>query len=177
MQSCPLHSSFQISFVVHQIHNMASIKTLPERWLATWSANNSSEWVALYKPDGVYIDHAFQIRAKGSKALDRHHKIWRTANPDFVMTLVPDSRIWWSADTDEHTGNGVCSFRTINRGTNEKNHWDDAPAGKKFEFRGVIDMVIEGGLIKELTEWYSHKPFQDSKPQENFRLTADSLED
>jgi len=90
------------------------------------------------------------------------------------MTLVPDSPVWWSSDTNDATGNGSCSFRTINRGTNTANLPTHKATGKTFEFRGVIDMVIEGGLIKELTEWYSQTPFDQTKPVEQFQSLSDN---
>lgn len=149
------------------------IKSIPERWVAAWSSNDIENWVGLYTADGTYIDHAFQIRRSGRQVLARHHKIWRTANPDFVMTVVPNSPIWWSSDTNEETGNGSCSFRTINRGTNKANLPTHKATGKRFEFRGVIDMVIEGGLIKEMNEWYSQTPFDQTKPMEQFHSLSD----
>jgi hypothetical protein len=149
------------------------IKTMPERWVAAWSTDDSGPWVAMYKPNGTYIDHAFQIRRSGHKTLQRHHDLWRTANPDFVMTLVPGSPIWWSSDTNEETGNGSCSFRTINEGTFKNDLHRFKASGKKFEFRGVIDIVIEGGLIKELNEWYSQTPFDSSQPLGKYHTLSD----
>lgn len=153
--------------------SLVNIKTLPERWTAAWSSDDTKNWVALYKTNGTYIDHAFQIRRSGSKVLERHHKIWRTANPDFVMTLVPNAPIFWSSDTDEEAGNGTCSFRTINKGTNRNDLPSYKASGKAFEFRGAIDMVIEGGLIKELNEWYTHTPFDKTKTVEQYHSLAD----
>lgn len=92
------------------------------------------------------------------------------------MTIVPGMPVWWSSDTDEENGNGICTFRTINKGTFTGPLNQLPPTGKGFEFRGVIDMVIEGGLIKELNEWYTQVPFSHSKPVEEYHtLTGDEL--
>jgi hypothetical protein len=87
------------------------------------------------------------------------------------MTVVPSST-WWSAETDEASGNGTCSFRTINKGIFTNDLPNKRASGKTFEFRGVIDVVIEGGLIKELNEWYSWN-FDNSKEVAQYHSLAD----
>lgn len=69
--------------------------------------------------------------------------------------------------------NGVCSFRTINKGTNRNDMPSYRAAGRTFEFRGVVDIVIEGGLIKELNEWYTHTPFDRTKAVEDYHSLTD----
>lgn len=151
------------------------VKTIPERWVAAWSSTDrQQEWVSLYTPDGTYVDHAFLIRRSGHKVLARHHDLWRTANPDFVMTIASDMPIWW--DVDEKTGNGKCSFRTINKGTFKNDLLAHKATGKQFEFRGVIDMVFEGGKIKRLDEWYTMTRFDETKPLDQYHtLTGEDL--
>lgn len=149
------------------------IKSIPARWVEAWSSDDPKPWVDMYTTDAVYIDHAFQSHRSGHKVLTRHHGLWRTANPDFSMTLVPDAPVWWSADTDVSAGNGTCSFRTINKGTFKNDLLHFKPTGKNFEFRGVIDMVIEGGKIKQLNEYYSHRPFSDSTPIAEYNKLED----
>jgi hypothetical protein len=64
---------------------------------------------------------------------------------------------------DERNGNLVhVNFRTINRGTFE----GDLPrgrkaTGRKWEFVGIIDMVVErgSGLVLRLDEWYTNNGF------------------
>ena len=149
------------------------IKSIPQRWTELWSTNDTDEWVELFAPDGKYIDHAFQICRQGHKTLARHHQLWRTANPDFLMTIAPDSPVWWSPDVDEKTGHGKCSIRTINKGTNKADLPTVKATGKAFEFTGVVDMVFDGGKIKELQEWYTQKPFGQAVGVEGYHTVAD----
>ena len=54
-------------------------------------------------------------------------------------------------------GRILYSVRTINRGTFEKDLPNKKASGREFDFRGVVDLYVDGetGLIEEVREWYS----------------------
>lgn len=144
---------------------MSDLKSIPERWAAAWSKDNSAAFAELFSPKAVYTDHAFQIV---SSNIRDHHKVWRAANPDFKVILDPSTPIWWASDLDEHGKNASCSFRTINYGT----FTGDLPArkasGKSFQFSAMLHLTIKDGLIVSMDEFY-RDTFDESVSLEKFR--------
>lgn len=63
-------------------------------------------FVDLYADDGEYFDVTFGIRRRGHELLRTHHANWRSAVPDFVMTLL-----------DAQAGDGFVVAEVIGRGT------------------------------------------------------------
>jgi hypothetical protein len=126
---------------------------IANRWAEAWSAKESSAWLSTYSPRAKYIDHAFQIVRIGTDSvLPSHWKIWRTAIPDFVMTVT-------CVYPPVQLGNGKAKviFRTDNKGTLENDLPRKKATGKPFLFKGVVELVVDeaSGLIEELEEWYS----------------------
>lgn len=126
---------------------------LPTQWANAWSQPNTQPWTALYAPSATYTDHAFRITRTGHDLLARHHKIWRTANPDFTLTVDTTRPVWWNGDDARQ--NGRYSFRTVNRGTFEKDLPSRKASGRKWEFSAVVDLVVKSGLVVKVDEWYT----------------------
>lgn len=128
---------------------------VPQRWAEAWSGNPSDEnavriWENLYSLKAVYTDHAFQIIRQGRQTLGRHWEIWRTANPDFVLTIAQSMPVETLAD-----GRTRYSIRTHNSGTFTGEFPRHKASGKKFYFRAVVDLVVnQEGLIDSVEEWY-----------------------
>lgn len=117
------------------------------KWAAAWGADTPTAWLALYAPNAIYIDHAFQIRRSGDTILKRHWEIWRRSIPHFVMDI---ERIDF---TDRPN---AISIRTVNKGKLENDLPSKKASGKPFVFRGVVDFVVnDEGLIESLEEWYT----------------------
>lgn len=147
-----------------------SITTLPQRWAAAWSQTDPEQWVSLYTPNATYTDHAFQFTRQGRPQFERHFNLWRTSNPDFIMTIDENRPMFWNAsDLDGKVVH--CSFRTINRGTFKEDLPTKKATGKTFVFIGVIDMVIErkNGLITQLDEWYTNNSFDEKEKLEDYK--------
>ena len=151
---------------------MSDLKSVPERWAAAWSQDNSAAFAELFSPKAVYTDHAFQIIRGGPKTLAQHHNIWRSAHPDFELTIDDSRPILWQEDTITTPGADTkdvwrTNFRTRNRGTFK----GDLPRGRKatgkaFVFVGIVDAVVEKrtGLIVQLDEWYTNNGFDEKGP-------------
>ncbi|KAJ9611971.1 hypothetical protein H2200_003566 [Cladophialophora chaetospira] len=125
---------------------------LADRWAEGWSSDDSSPWLSLYSPRMKYTDHAFQIVRIGTDStLPTHWKIWRTAIPDFRMTIT-------SVYPVLQLGNGRLKviFKTDNAGTFENDLPRTKASGKPFLFKGVVEFVLDeaSGLIDEVEEWY-----------------------
>lgn len=144
---------------------MSDIKSIPELWATAWSQDNSAAFAELFSPNAVYTDHAFQLV---STNIRDHHKIWRTANPDFKVILDPSTPIWWASDLDEQGKKASCSFRTINYGTFTGELPRRKPSGKSFQFSAMLHLTIEDGLIVSMDEFY-RDTFDESVPPEKFR--------
>ena len=124
------------------------------RWAEAWSAEDSSAWVSMYSPRAKYIDHAFQIvRAGTDTIIPAHWRIWRTAIPDFVMTVTAEY-------PPIQLGNGKVKiiFKTDNEGTFKNDLPSKKATGKPFLFKGVVEFVVDeaSGLIDVVEEWYSY---------------------
>ena len=79
--------------------------------------------------------------------------------------IIDDSRpVHWSEGNVDGEDVVYVSFRTINRGTFEKDLPNTKASGKRFWFIGVIDLEVEreSGLVRRLDEWYTNNRF-DSK--------------
>jgi hypothetical protein len=148
-------------------------QTLPEKWAAAWSAEPPDDaaslaWQHLYTEKAVYTDHAFQIIREGQHTLRKHFEIWRTAMPDFKLTIadafpteaLPEGRTRYSIRT-HNTGTFTGEFPRRN------------PSGKQFYFRGVVDIVAnKDGLIESVEEWYCSN-FDATNGQDEFNFRAD----
>lgn len=145
---------------------MSDLESIPERWAAAWSQDNSAAFAELFNPKAVYTDHAFQIV---STNIREHHKIWRAANPDFKVILDPSTPIWWASGLDEHGKKASCSFRTINYGTFTGDLPTRKASGKSFQFSAMLHLTIEEGLIVSMDEFY-RDTFDESVPPEKFRV-------
>lgn len=147
---------------------MSDLESIPERWAAAWSQDDSAAFEALFSPKAVYTDHAFQVV---STNIREHHKIWRTANPDFKVVLDPSTPIWWAGDTDKNGKKSSCSFRTINRGTFTGGLPTKKASGKSFQFSAMLHLTIQDGLIVSMDEFY-RDTFDESVPPEKFRMSG-----
>ncbi|KAI7775171.1 hypothetical protein LA080_007315 [Diaporthe eres] len=147
---------------------MSDLKSIPERWAAAWSQDNSAAFTELFSPKAVCTDHAFQVV---STNISGHHKIWRAANPDFKVILDPSTPIWWATGLEENGKNGSCSFRTINYETFTGDLPTRKASGKSFQFSTKLHLTIKDGLIVSMDEFYRDS-FDGSVPPEKFRMTG-----
>lgn len=92
-----------------------SIETLPQRWVAAWSADDAAAFSHLFAPNAIYIDYGSQLHRT---RMDNHHKSWRKANPNFTAVLDPSTPIWWAkGDIVDGKVRTSCAFRVIMNGT------------------------------------------------------------
>ncbi|KAK3657511.1 hypothetical protein LTR56_002285 [Elasticomyces elasticus] len=121
------------------------------KWAAAWSQTSPQIWTSLYTPSATYTDYAFGFIRRGHAGLKSHFEIWRTAHPDFLMTVT---EAWPGIDL----GDGLVkySIRTSNQGTFTNDLPTLKASGKKFDFYAVVDLVVrsEDGLVVKVEEWY-----------------------
>ena len=132
----------------------ASLTDMAHRFCRAWSGapDDATPFASHFTPTGTYTDHGFRI-VRGSPAhLANHFHIWRTAHPDFQMRLDPQFPVYCvGADT---AGDGHVSFRTVNTGTFPGDLPRNKATGRKWGFSGVVDLVVRGGKIEKVDEWY-----------------------
>lgn len=147
--------------------------SVPEKWVEAWSTYPADDaasfaWQNLYSDKARYTDHAFQIVREGPQTLRQHFRIWRTAMPDFKMEIA-------EAFPEETLSDGRkrYSIRTHNTGTFTGTFPRREPSGKKFYFRGVVDLVVgQDGLIDDVEEWYCFN-FDATKGLHEFHFRSD----
>ena len=125
------------------------------KWTSAWSQTDPSIWTSIYTPEATYTDYAFGFIRCGKAGLEDHFKIWRTAHPDFRVSIV---EAWPGLDLGE--GLVKYSVRTMNVGTFTNDLPTIKASGKTFEFYAAVDLVVrvEDGLIVRVDEWY-HRQF------------------
>ena len=149
-----------------------SLPSIVTKWVEVWSSQplDPDAWVSLYAPRAKYTDHAFQLVRIGHETLRSHFHIWRHVNPDFFMEI--DEKVPVTAEplSDQRVR---YSIRTHNKGTFVEDLPRRKASGKKFNFRGVVDLVVNGdGLIEEVEEWYCSN-FDDSNGVGEYNTKAD----
>ncbi|KAJ0103829.1 uncharacterized protein J7T55_000456 [Diaporthe amygdali] len=130
---------------------MTSPETMPERWAAAWSNNDSAAFAKLFAPQAVYTDHAYQLIIT---KIENHHRGWRRANPNFKAILDPSTPIWWAKDHSENDRKMSCSFRTIMTGTFSESLPSKPASGKDWCFSAMVHLAMEDGLITRCDEFY-----------------------
>jgi len=61
------------------------VVAVAERFCAGWTSLDAEAFSMLFAPEGSYTDIAFGITRRGRDKVREHHRIWRTAVPEFVM--------------------------------------------------------------------------------------------
>jgi hypothetical protein len=61
------------------------VVAVAEKFCAGWTSLDSEAFSMLFAPEGCYTDIAFGITRRGRDQVREHHRIWRTALPEFVM--------------------------------------------------------------------------------------------
>lgn len=141
---------------------------IPQKWASAWSGDSISAWQALYSPTAIYTDHAFQIVRQGRETLGLHWNIWRTAIPDFQLTIAETFPAENLSD-----GKVRYSIRTNNSGTFVKDLPSRKARGRKFHFRAVVDLVVNAeGLIESVEEWYCSN-FDEKESVEGYHYRGD----
>lgn len=143
------------------------LASLPRRWAAAWSEKDPCAWLSLYTPTATYLDHSFFVRRTGISILKRHIEIWKQSIPDFTMEVQSEMPV------TSKDGKELYSFRTINKGTLVNDLPSKRAFGKTFSFSGVVDFVVDGGLIEEVNEWYSWD-FDNSKDVTEYHTLDDT---
>ena len=152
----PLHRCYRSE--INPYLNMTSkAQNVARQWVSNWNQRDPSVFASAFKPTtGVYTDHAFMIHRSGHATLAKHFSIWIAAHPDFEMQIVRmDPEV--SVTTQDKGKWKRVSIRTVNRGTFQNDLPRREASGKKFEFMGVVDLVIdeEDGLVGKVDEWYT----------------------
>lgn len=142
-----------------------NIKDFPARFAAAWQSRDAVAFTKLFTPDACMTDHGAQIHIPFAY-LEAHHINWNGAHENFQVYVDPSFPIYW-ADVDEERGNAKISFRTINKGVFKNDLPRRKATGKWFQYSGVIDLVVEGGLVKKADEWL-RVPFEDSVAVEQY---------
>lgn len=62
-----------------------AIGAVADKFCAGWTSMDAAAFSELFAPDGYYIDIAFGVKRQGRNLIQDHHKLWRTAIPEFVM--------------------------------------------------------------------------------------------
>ncbi|KAJ0361252.1 hypothetical protein COL26b_013788 [Colletotrichum chrysophilum] len=146
---------------------MTSIESIPEKWAAAWSDNDSAAFANLFAPQAVYTDHAHQLI---TTKLEDHHRVWRNANPNFKVIVDPSTPIWWARDNADNYGKRAsCSFRTINTGTFMESLPRKVASGKNWSFVAMVHLSVEDGLITQLDEFYRDS-FDEGVPVEQYLI-------
>ncbi|KAF0321850.1 nuclear transport factor 2 family protein [Colletotrichum asianum] len=144
---------------------MTSIESIPEKWAAAWSDNDSAAFAKLFAPQAVYTDHAHQLI---TTKLEDHHRVWRNANPNFKVIIDPSTPIWCARDNADNDGKKTsCSFRTINTGTFMESLPRKVASGKNWSFVAMVHLSVEDGLITQLDEFYRDS-FDEGVPVEQY---------
>ncbi|KAJ3955778.1 hypothetical protein N0V92_007686 [Colletotrichum tropicale] len=144
---------------------MTSIESIPEKWAAAWSANDSAAFAKLFAPQAVYTDHAHQLI---TTKLEDHHRVWRNANPNFKVIVDPSTPVWWTRDNADVDGKKTsCSFRTINTGNFMESLPRKVASGKNWSFVAMVHLSVEDGLITQLDEFYRDS-FDEGVPVEQY---------
>ena len=61
------------------------VVAVAEKFCAGWTSLDAEAFSMLFAPEGYYTDIAFGITRRGRDQVREHHRIWRTAVPEFVM--------------------------------------------------------------------------------------------
>ncbi|EQB54905.1 hypothetical protein CGLO_05218 [Colletotrichum gloeosporioides Cg-14] len=118
---------------------MISRESIPEKWAAVWSDNDSAAFAKLFAPQAVYTDHAHQLI---TTKLEDHHRVWRNANPNFKVIFDPSTPIWWARDNADNDGKKTsCSCRTINTGTFMESLPRKVASGKNWSFTAMVHLI------------------------------------
>ncbi|KAH7234248.1 hypothetical protein B0J15DRAFT_554784 [Fusarium solani] len=142
-----------------------SEETLPQRWVAAWSADDPAAFAHLFAPNAIYIDYGSQLHRT---RMDNHHKSWRKAIPNFTAVLDPSTPIWWAkSDIVGGKARTSCAFRVIMNGTFLGSLPLKSATGKDWHMVAMVSMEIEDGLIVRLGEFYRDS-FEKGVPEDQF---------
>ena len=61
------------------------VLAVAEKFCAGWTSLDAQAFSVLFAPEGSYTDIAFGITRRGRDQVREHHRIWRTAVPEFAM--------------------------------------------------------------------------------------------
>ena len=62
-----------------------NVVSIADRFCAGWTSLDAEAFSTLFAPEGSYMDIAFGITRRGRDQVREHHRIWRTAVPEFAM--------------------------------------------------------------------------------------------
>ncbi|GAB7003286.1 hypothetical protein JCM18899A_07570 [Nocardioides sp. AN3] len=120
---------------------------IARQWADAWSAPTPESFVDLYAEDGEYFDVTFGVRRRGHDLIATHHRLWRAAVPDFVMSV-----------DYAHTGDGLVVVEVTGRGTfsgDDLGGGKMKATGKAFSGRSAAVLVLDQELkIISCREYY-----------------------
>jgi ketosteroid isomerase-like protein len=124
-----------------------SIKTVADNFCAGWTSADSEAFSMLFAPDGYYIDIAFGVKRQGRDLIQQHHKLWRTALPEFVMVKE-----------DAYESGSVVTVKTVCYGKFSGGDLGGGKlkaTGKSFRARAISVVELDEKFqIKACTEYY-----------------------
>jgi hypothetical protein len=82
-----LHGGSYTTGTVQIKHGEAKMDlvAVAQKFCAGWTSPDAEAFSMLFAPEGHYTDIAFGITRRGREQVREHHRIWRTAIPEFVM--------------------------------------------------------------------------------------------
>jgi len=128
----------------------ASPEAICKRFVHDWNQSVSTfsddDFLKLYSPSIVWLDHAFQIRRTGRDAIAKLRQNWHRANADLVSSVkaivpTPQGAVLQLSVTGKFVGDLMPKR---------------AASGKSFEYPACFVFGISGeGLIERVDEYYS----------------------
>ena len=120
-----------------------TMAAITEAWTAAWNSHDAAQVAALFTPDGVYEDLAFDLYASGTDEITAFAEGFFTAAPDLHIDLLAGfaSDEWAAAEwlfSGTDTG-GVAG----------------EPTGKGFEVRGATIFAMQDGKASRNTDYYN----------------------
>ncbi|WP_290061318.1 nuclear transport factor 2 family protein [Amycolatopsis solani] len=130
---------------------------IARQWADAWSAPTPEDFVGLYAEDGEYFDVTFGVRRRGHDLIAAHHRLWRAAVPDFVMSVE-----------DVHAGDGFVTVEVTGRGTfsgDDLGGGKMKATGKPFSGRSAAVLVLDRALkIVSCREYYDRAVMPGGAP-------------
>jgi steroid delta-isomerase-like uncharacterized protein len=116
---------------------------IAEAWTAAWNSHDAAQIAALFTPDGVYEDLAFDLYASGTEEITAFAEGFFTAAPDLHIDLLA------GFGTDEWAAAEWLFSGTDSGGVAGE------PSGKRFEVRGATIFELQDGKASRNTDYYN----------------------
>ena len=120
-----------------------SVPSIAQAWANAWKNDDAQGMAALFTPDGIYEDFAFQARFQGSDGV----AMW----VDITAKAIPDAR---AEIIDAFETGGRVAIRWVFHGT-PKNFAAIPGTGKSFAVPAVTILDMEDEKIAKASDFYN----------------------